>query len=91
MTTTTPNNRPATKANGHIRPYTAKNGRQMWRPSLPWAMTLNARNEGFCLACAESVAGIEPDARRCTCPACGEAKVYGAEELVMMGLTFDKA
>ena len=83
--------RPATKANGHIRSYTAKNGLQLWKPSLPWAMTLGARNEGFCLACAESVAGIEPDAHRVTCPACGEAKVYGTEGLVLMGLTFDKA
>ena len=88
MTTTTPRKRPATKANGHIRSYTAKNGLQLWKSSLPWAMTLSARNEGFCLSCAESASGVEPDAMRHTCPACGADKVYGAEALTLMGLTF---
>jgi hypothetical protein len=39
---------------------------------------------GFCLACGEEANGVEPDARRYTCESCGAAKVYGAEELLMM-------
>jgi hypothetical protein len=35
-------------------------------------------NLGFCLAC-----GVEPDAQRYTCEACGAPKVYGAEELLI--------
>lgn len=42
-------------------------------------------NLGFCLACGTEVSGVEPDARRYTCESCGEAKVYGAEELLIMG------
>lgn len=40
-------------------------------------------NPGFCLACGEEQEGCEPDARRYECEACGERKVYGAEELLM--------
>lgn len=40
---------------------------------------------GFCTACGEEHYGIEPDARRYTCDACGEASVYGAPELLVMG------
>jgi hypothetical protein len=42
-------------------------------------------NEGFCIACGSSQSGCEPDARRYECEACGLPKVYGLEELVMMG------
>jgi hypothetical protein len=40
---------------------------------------------GFCIACGEEVYGDEPDARGYECEACEEPKVYGAEELMMMG------
>lgn len=40
---------------------------------------------GFCLACGEEQGGVEPDARGYTCDCCGERKVYGAEELALMG------
>jgi hypothetical protein len=40
---------------------------------------------GLCLACGVEAEGIEPDARECRCSACGEMKVYGVEELVLMG------
>ena len=40
-------------------------------------------NPGFCLACGAEVDGVEPDGRRLTCECCGEAQVYGAEELLM--------
>lgn len=40
---------------------------------------------GACLACGESAYGVEPDARGYECGGCGASKVYGAEELVLMG------
>jgi predicted RNA-binding Zn-ribbon protein involved in translation (DUF1610 family) len=39
---------------------------------------------GFCLACGAENYGVEPDARKYECEDCGEEKVYGAEELLMM-------
>jgi predicted RNA-binding Zn-ribbon protein involved in translation (DUF1610 family) len=39
---------------------------------------------GFCLACGAEAYDVEPDARRYTCEECGERKVYGAEELLLM-------
>jgi hypothetical protein len=39
---------------------------------------------GFCLACGEEAEGVQPDARRHKCEACGEKAVYGAEELLLM-------
>lgn len=38
---------------------------------------------GFCLACGAKAEGVEPDARKCECEMCGQAKVYGAEELAI--------
>ena len=44
-------------------------------------------NIGFCLACgAETCGGVEPDARKYPCESCGERKVYGAQELLLMGV-----
>jgi hypothetical protein len=43
-------------------------------------------NRGFCLACGAEAFGVEPDARRYTCESCGEPRVYGAEELLIMGV-----
>ena len=68
--------------------YTTKAGTVQHKPSIELVMALSHEGQGFCLACAAEVDGIEPDARRDTCPECGAAKVYGAEELVLMGLTF---
>lgn len=41
-------------------------------------------NPGFCLACGNEQEGCEPDARNYECEACGERKVFGASELIMM-------
>lgn len=41
-------------------------------------------NTGFCIACGEEQYGCEPDMRRGECDDCGERKVYGAEELLLM-------
>lgn len=39
---------------------------------------------GLCLACGEEVGNVEPDARNYTCECCGEKKVWGAEELMII-------
>jgi hypothetical protein len=39
---------------------------------------------GFCLACGSEAYNVEPDARRVTCESCGQARVYGAEEILLM-------
>jgi hypothetical protein len=41
-------------------------------------------NPGFCVACGEEAEGVEPDARRYPCEACGQRSVYGAEELLIL-------
>lgn len=40
-------------------------------------------NPGFCVACGAEVDGVEPDADGYDCEACGEPKVYGAEEILI--------
>jgi hypothetical protein len=40
---------------------------------------------GFCLGCGHQNEGLEPDARGCECENCGRLRVYGAEELLLMG------
>ena len=40
-------------------------------------------NPGFCIACGADAEGVEPDARKYKCKACGARAVYGAEELLM--------
>jgi len=42
-------------------------------------------NRGFCLACGAEAFNVEPDAREYECETCGESRVYGAEELLIMG------
>ncbi len=39
---------------------------------------------GFCLACGSEAYNVEPDARKYVYETCGERKVYGAEELLLM-------
>lgn len=45
----------------------------------------NDEGTGFCLACGESQDDCEPDAREYTCESCGKPRVYGAEEIIIMG------
>lgn len=40
---------------------------------------------GGCVACGEIQEGCEPDARGYECDSCGAHKVYGLEELLIMG------
>ena len=69
--------------------YTTRNGATRFRPVLTVAEMSHIQfnsGPGFCLACGEEADGCEPDARQYECEACGERKVYGIEELLMMGL-----
>jgi hypothetical protein len=43
-----------------------------------------ADNPGFCTACGEEQEGVEPDATRIECDACGQRAVHGAEMLLLM-------
>jgi predicted RNA-binding Zn-ribbon protein involved in translation (DUF1610 family) len=43
-------------------------------------------NLGFCIACGAEAYCVEPDAREYECESCGEHKVYGAEECLIMGV-----
>lgn len=47
---------------------------------------LDNDNEGLCVFCGESAFGVEPDARKYTCEGCEKNGVYGAQELLLMGL-----
>lgn len=71
-----------------MKPYKAKNGAVQFMPSLSDVEQIIRRENttGFCLACGSEQDGTEPDARKYTCHACGMRKVYGAEELLLMGL-----
>lgn len=40
---------------------------------------------GLCCACGAQADDVEPDARGYDCEACGEPRVYGAEELLLLG------
>lgn len=44
------------------------------------------RMVGICLECEDEAYGVEPDARCYTCESCGAKAVFGAEEIVMMGV-----
>lgn len=68
--------------------YKARNGAMQWKPSIELIMALGHDDYGFCLACSAEVPGVEPDIRGGKCPECGASKVYGGEELALMGLTF---
>jgi hypothetical protein len=70
--------------------YQTTKGVTQYRPVLTEAeasrLMFDGDGAGFCLACGEEASGCEPDARRYECESCGERKVYGIEELVVMGL-----
>jgi Zn finger protein HypA/HybF involved in hydrogenase expression len=76
----------------HAKQYRARNGALQYKPAQGLLIDLieSGEPQGFCLACAEVIDEIEPDARATDCPNCAAAKVYGAEELLLMGLYFDE-
>lgn len=66
--------------------YKTKSGITQFRPVVTSYDEMESGN-GFCLACGIDVcSGVEPDARQYECESCGAKKVYGMEELLMMGL-----
>ncbi len=69
------------------RQYTTKNGAQ-WAPLFTKEFERACFDgvTGFCLACGADTDGVEPDARRYQCRECEQFKVYGLEELLVMGL-----
>lgn len=72
------------------RPYTTRSGATQYKPSLALLHELNDQQEGFCLACGTDGQMAEPDMRAGHCENCGARKVYGAEELILMGLYYDE-
>lgn len=72
-----------------VQQYTNRKGELRFRPVVENEHEmLNCFDEdtGFCLGCGAESMGVEPDARRYTCEACGKELVYGFEELLLMGL-----
>lgn len=66
-------------------PYTTRSGVTQYKPVVNTAEA-HEGTIGFCLACGSEVSGVEPDARKYTCEDCQASKVYGLEELAIMGL-----
>jgi hypothetical protein len=68
--------------------YTTRTGKTQYKPVVSEAVYQRAEDDmdGFCLACGATRGGCEPDARKYPCESCGEAKVYGLPELLLMGL-----
>lgn len=64
----------------------SKAGSPLFVPSFDEIEEAAEEMAGFCISCGATADRVEPDARRYTCEACGEPRVYGAEELVLMGL-----
>lgn len=68
--------------------YKARSGKTQWMPSIEEAQEMDNNQQGFCLACSCVQDGCEPDAAKYECEACGERKVYGASELMLMSLVY---
>ena len=71
-----------------MKTYKTKSGAVQHMPSMAEVQEIieGDNSGGFCLACGAEASAVEPDARKYTCETCGQPKVYGAEELVIMGL-----
>ncbi len=68
--------------------YKSRSGETLIKPSMEEAQECDDSGTGWCLACGCDGIPAEPDARRYTCEECGKAKVYGAAELLLMGLVY---
>lgn len=66
-------------------PYTTRSGAKQFRPEVA-SYEVQDGTLGFCLACGAEAYGVEPDARKYPCESCSAPKVYGLEELAIMGL-----
>ena len=71
-----------------MKAYRTKSGATQYKPAFASLQRIieGSNSEGYCLACGKKAYEVEPDARRYRCEECGAEKVFGAEELVMMGL-----
>lgn len=71
-----------------MRAYVNKAGVKGFKPSIKALekVVSSDNSRGFCLGCGSSAGGVEPDARKYKCEGCGASRVYGAEELLLMGL-----
>lgn len=58
----------------------------MMRFTLEDLEQADADGDGFCVECGNCQSGVEPDAREYECESCSAMKVYGAAELIIMGL-----
>ncbi len=56
---------------------------RFFSPTIEQIKQARADYAGFCRACGAEQFGVEPDAERYECEACGEFTVYGAEEFLM--------
>jgi len=81
----------------HTETYKTREGRTLFRPVLSeeeiGAAVMGSNDDilprvraGFCLACGAFGQQMEPDARRYTCDCCGEPKVFGIPELLIIGI-----
>jgi hypothetical protein len=70
------------------KPYNTKAGLQQFKPvcTMEEYHVLRDDYTGFCLACGETQEGVEPDGRAYECETCKAPKVFGLEELSIMGL-----
>lgn len=69
--------------------YITRAGVTQFRPVMSEEEYRHEQEEylGFCLACGETTdSGVEPDARQRRCESCGQPKVYGLQELLLMNL-----
>ena len=72
-----------------MKKYQAKNGNTQYKQSFDTLLSATEDCHGYCLACGSEHGCVEPDARRYHCTDCGAHKVYGAEELILMGLYYE--
>ena len=69
--------------------YKTLSGDTLYRPVLTTKEMQHIMFDGcggFCLSCGRQTRGVEPDARKASCPSCKEEKLYGMEELLVMGV-----
>lgn len=73
----------------NIKTYKTRTGLEQFKPSFELLERLAHDSLGFCVGCGEETDSmVEPDARQYVCACCDKPKVYGAEELALMGLAF---
>lgn len=72
-----------------MKQYKSRSGELLYKPSFKQLeKIINSDSKGFCLACGKIAHGVEPDARKYNCKLCDRNKVYGGEELMVMGLYY---